>query len=452
MAIPGDNYVLRLREIDGTLIHMNVLDLAHTSATERAALIEWGFGRLASVDLAGFSILRFDPLGNMVGQFSKTLCSFNGIECGNFELETGTLLPMIDGFLLAGTAKHIFNGVQHPFVMRMDTAGNVRWARKYVADVGHPTTAKVTSMVGLEPPNRFLVSAISSDEETWLFEIDGNTGEIMSARLQWNLRIRRLRRTTLGVLAVGETNTLISPEPAILALHSVTAKPLWLRTATWENQGPDIGVRWFDIAEGENVLLVVGNAVGHVNEISPWMAFLDKSSRPTPGNFIKIMEPALGKDPVRLRAVFNHQDLVIPLKGDADAVNSIFCVTGDVNKQPWSFAIGEDGTLHWQKRIELPEGSTGREVPIIWPSFEEIITGGFATTGSVSRGFIASSPVTNGRGSVDCSEETKVTFPEGVLYPHTGTPPDEALSMRTLDWFADQGRNVEVKKGCLKLQ
>ena len=449
MAIPGDNYVLRLREKDGTLVHMNVLDLAHVSATERAALVEWGFGARASVDLAGFSILRFDPLGNMLGQFSKTLCSFSGIECGNFELETGTLLPMIDGFLLAGTAKHIFNGVQHPFVMRMDTKGNVRWARKYVADVGHPTTAKITSMVGLAPP-RFLLSALSSDDETWLFEIDGNTGEILSSRLQYALRIRRLRLTSLGVLAVGETNTLISPEPVILALDSVTTKPLWMRTATWENQGPDIGVRWFDIAEGKDVLLVVGNAVGHVNEISPWMAFLDKNSKPTPADLIKVIELMPAKD-VRLRAVFNHQDIVIPLTG-GDTVNSIFCVTGDVQKQPWSFAIGEDRTVHWQKRIELPEGSEGREVPIIWPSFEEIITGGFATTGSVTRGFIASSPVTIGRGSVDCSEETKVTFPDGVLYQHTPLPGDEPLAMRTLDWFADQGRDVDVKKGCLKLQ
>jgi hypothetical protein len=450
MAIRGENYVLRLREKDGTLVHMNVLDLAHTGPAERAALVEWGYGLRASVDVAGFSILRFDPLGKVVGQFSKTLCSFSGLECSNFELETGTLLPMIDGFLLAGTAKNIFNGVQHPFAMRMDNAGNVRWTRKYVADGGHPTTAKITSMVPLDRQDRFLLSAISSDDDTWFFQIDGNTGALMSSRLWWNLRIRRLRRTSLGVLGVGETNTLLNPEPSILAVDSTDATPLWLRTATWENQGPDTGVRWFDIAEGKDVLLVVGNAVGHVNEISPWMAFLDKNSLPRPAETIKVIVPELGKDPVRLRSVVNHQDVVIPLKDTT--VNSIFCVTGDVQKQPWSFAIGEDMTVHWQKKLRLPEMAEGREVPVNWPSFEEIITGGFSTGGSTPRAFIASSPVTNGRGSETCSEQTAVTFPEGVLYQHWQRAFDEELSMRTLDWSSDQGRDVDVRKGCLNLQ
>jgi hypothetical protein len=449
MAIPGDNYVLRLREKDGTLIHMNVLDLAHTGPTERAALVEWAYGPRATVDVAGFSILRIDPLGKIVGQFAKTLCSFPGLECGNFELETGTLLPVIDGFLLAGTAKNIFNGVQHPFAMRMNNAGDVRWARKYVADVGHPTTAKITSMVPLEKPN-FLLSALSSDDETWLFQIDGSTGDVTSSRLMSSLRIRRLRRTSLGVLAVGETNTLLSPEPAILALDSTTATPIWLRTSTWEKPDPDSGVRWLDIAEGKDVLLVVGNAVGHVNEISPWMAFLDKNSLPTPADIIKVIVPELGEQPVRLRSVVNHQDIVIPIK--EGAVNSIFCVTGDLQKQPWSFAIAEDGTVHWQKKLLLPEKSEGRQVPIIWPSFDEIITGGFATTGSTSRAFIASSPVINGRGSMTCSEETAVTFPKAVLHQHARLPSYDPLSMRTLDWSSDQGRELDGKKGCLNLQ
>ena len=83
MAIPGENFVLRLHETDGTLIHMNVLDLAVTSATERVALVEWAYGIRTTADTAGFSILRFDPLGNVLGQISKTLCSFAGLECGN---------------------------------------------------------------------------------------------------------------------------------------------------------------------------------------------------------------------------------------------------------------------------------------------------------------------------------------------------------------------------------
>ena len=450
MAIPGENFVLRLHETDGTLIHMNVLDLAVTSATERVALVEWAYGIRTTADTAGFSILRFDPLGNVLGQISKTLCSFSDLECGNFQLETGFLVPLIDGFLVAGTATNIFTGVQHPIAMRMDHAGSVRWAHQYVADVGHPTTAKITSIVPIQIPNRYLISAISSDDETWLFQIDAGSGMIVSSRLVWFMRTRRLRTTSLGILAVGETNTLISSEPAIMALDSMTAIPLWLRTFTWEDEGPDTGVRWFDIAEGSDVLLVVGNVVGHVNEVSPMMAFLDKRSLPTPGDIIKVLVPTLGDDPVRLRAVINHQDLVIPLaSGD---VYSAFCVTGDVNQQPWSFAITEDQTLLWQKKLRIPAASKGRQVPVIWASFEEIISGGFVTTGSTPRGFLASSPVTNGRGSINCSDETAVTFPNGTLHEHRSLGEDEPLTMRTLDWGSDQGLDLDVKTGCLDLQ
>ena len=218
---------------------------------------------------------------------------------------------------------------------------------------------------------------------------------------------------------------------------------------TWEDEGGDRGVRWFDIAEGNNVLLVVGNIVGHTNnEISPMMAFLDKHSAPSPGDFIKIFVPAEGDSPVRLRSVINRQDLVIPLEGGD--VYSAFCVTGDVNKQPWSFAIAEDQTLLWQKKLRTPAMSEGREVPVIWPSFEEVITGGFTTTGSSTpRGFIASSAMTNGRGTSDCSEETHVTFPEGTLHAHRSLGEDEPLTMRTVEWSTDQGQDLDVEKGCL---
>ena len=451
MAIPGENFVLRLHEKDRMLIHMNVLDLAVVSATERAGLVEWAYGAITTADTAGFSIIRFDPLGNVLGQFSQTLCTLPGVECGNYQLETGTLVPLSDGFILAGTATHLFTGVQNPIAMRMDFLGKVRWAHTYVADVGHPTTAKITSIVPLQTPNRYLISAVSSDDETFLFQIDGGSGIITSSRLVWFMRGRRLRMTTLGVLMVGESNGLESPEPLIFAFDPMTASPLWIRGFMWEDEGGDIGVRWFDIAEGNDVLLVVGNVVGHLmNDISPRMAFLDKHSLPTPGAIIKILVPTLGDDLVRLRAVINHQDLVIPLTGGT--INSAFCVTGDVNNQPWSFAIAEDETLLWQKKLRTPAGSEGREVPIIWPSFEEIISGGFVTTASIPRGFIASSAMINGRGSKNCSIETNVTFPTGTLDNRNPLPEDEVLAMHTLDWASDQGPDLDVTVGCLDMQ
>jgi len=452
MAIPNDNYVLRLHEKDGTLVHMNVLDLVHVSATDRAALVEWGYGLRGSVDTAGFTVLRFNAAGSVIGQFSKTLCSFPGLECGNFALETGQLVPMTDGFILAGTASNIFTREPHPIAMRMDMLGRVRWSRKYVAEVGHPATAKITSIVPLDAPDRLLISAFSSDDETWLFQIDGKTGNLASSRLVSYMNVRRLRRTTLGVLAVGETTSAFPyPEPAILALDLVNAVPQFVRSATWENQGGDIGVRWFDIAEGKDVLLVVGNVVDHLgNDRAPWLAFLDKNSVPRPADIIRVMTPALGDDLIRLRRVTNHQDVVIPLK-DFD-VSSFFCVTGAIKDQPWSFAIAEDQRLLWQKQLRTPAGSTGLQVPVIWPSYHEIIMGGLVATSSVSRGFIASSAFINGRGRANCSEETKVAFPDGQLRQHSPLPSDEPLRMHVVDWSSDEGRDLDVKAGCLNLQ
>lgn len=453
MAIPGENYVLRLHETEGTLIDMNVLDLAVTGTTERAALVEWTFGTRGAPNMAGFSILSFDPLGNVLGQISKTLCSFSDFECGNFRLETGTLLPMFDGFLIAGTATDIFSSVQTPIAIRLDTAGIIRWAHKYTADLGHPSTAMITSIVPLQTPDRFLISAISSDDDTWLFQIDGVSGAITDSSLVSDTHIRRLRMTSLGVLAVGEVVPFGGPpnvEPVVIAYDSMTAAPLWMRTYTWPNEGGDIGVRWLDIAEGSDVLLVAGNVADHLGELSPMMASLDKASLPTPGDIIKVVVPTLGDSPVRLRAVINRQDLEIPLKGAA--VFSAFCVTGDANNQPWSFAIKDDLTLLWQKQLRVLAGSQGREVPVIWPSYEEIISGGFVTTGSTPRGFIASSAVTNGRGVSTCSVETEVAFPEGTLFAHRPLPEADPLNMQTLDWFLDQGTDLQVLRGCLDIQ
>jgi len=123
-----------------------------------------------------------------------------------------------------------------------------------------------------------------------------------------------------------------------------------------------------------------------------------------------------------------------------------------VNKQPWSFAIAEDQTLLWQKKLRIPAMTEGREVPVVWASFEEIISGGFFTTGSTPRGFVASTPVTNDRGSATCSVETGVTFPEAELDARPSLPPILPLVMRALDWSTDEGRDLDVKKGCLDMQ
>jgi hypothetical protein len=49
-------------------------------------------------------------------------------------------------------------------------------------------------------------------------------------------------------------------------------------------------------------------------------------------------------------------------------------------------AIAEDQMLGCEKKLRIPATSTGREVPVVWASFEEILSGGFVTTGSTQRG------------------------------------------------------------------
>jgi hypothetical protein len=313
--------------------------------------------------------------------------------------------------------------------------------------------AKITSIVPLQAPDRYLVSAFNSDDETFLFQIEGATGRIAASSLLGDVRIRRMRMTSLGVLAVGEKgSSSLNPEPLIMAFDPMSGRELWARYWIHEDEGGDRNVRWYDIAEGNKVLLVVGNFVGHLptDEVFPMMAFLDKESRPVPGAPIKVIKPA-GAEAIRLRSVINHQDLVIPLTGDT--INSFFVVTGDVNKQPWSFAIAEDQTVLWQKALKLPAGSEGRQAPVVWPSYEEVISGGFVKTGSVQRGFIVSSPFTNTRGTGNCSEETKVTFPpDSKLHPELGPLTADPLTMHDVDWFTEPGRNLMAKKQCLDLQ
>ncbi len=198
------------------------------------------------------------------------------------------------------------------------------------------------------------------------------------------------------------------------------------------------------------MLLVVGNVGGRFGDDSPMMAFLNKAKLPTTTDVIKTLVPMLGDDPVRLRAVVNHQDLVIPLKG-GDTF-SAFCVTGEVKQQPWKFVIKDDGTLLFQKKLRIPDGAKGSETPVVWASFEEIVTGGFVTTGSTPRGFIASSPVTNARGSSTCSAETMVIMGEDHLYAEQGVLGFEILNMHMTDWSISEGKDLDVLRGCLDVQ
>lgn len=450
MAIPNENYVLRLHEKEGSLYHMRVLDLLVTGPAERTALVEWGYGR--PMDQAGFSVIRFDPLGKVLSQFSKTLCLFSNVECGNYSLETGSLIQMKDGFIIAGTATNIYTGVPHAIAIRVDNVGNIRWGRKYVHDIGHPSTSKIMSIVPLATPDHFLISASTSDDDTILYTIEGGSGTLLESHMLYDTVVYRLRRTSFGVLAVGALlKGGLNPSPAIFAFTDTDVRPLWVRWAIWEKERGEHGIRWFDVAEGESKLLLIGNEGGHFGDDSPMMTLLDKSMLPKTTDVIKTFVPTLGDKPVRLRSAVNHQDLVIPLTTGGDTF-SAFAVTGEVDQQPWLFVIKDDGTMLFQKKLRIPDGAQGGASPVIWASYEEIISGGFVKTGSTPRGFIASSPVTNLRGTSMCSAETPVVLVEDHLYAEIGLLGLDPLNMHMTDWSIDEGRDVDVKMGCLDLQ
>ena len=460
MATPGENFVLRLLEAvdQPNLVHMNVLDVAVAGVADTVALVEWAYGIGASprVTLAGFSVLRFDLHGNLMWQLSRELCTFNNLECGQWEIE-GHLARTSNGVIVAGSGTKIDDPARKAllFAMRIDDVGAVLWARTYAPKDPIPEYARIASIAPMSVADHFLIAANTFfDDDAWLFEIDGG-GKVVNSALMPFLTVRRLRATpTQGIFAVGSLSNLPPlnmTHAAILNIDPARFSMRWQRNYFYGGESFLRGVRWFDIAEGDHSLLVVGNFVSDVTEVSPMMAFVETDAAgPRVGDVRSAFVPAKGDHPVRLRGVASFVEEIVPLAGAKRKAR--FAVSGDVEQQPWQFLIDENGVIEWQKSYRISAGATGKLAPIRWPAFQHILAGGSIATGSRQRGFLTSSPLTPQPSDLHCSTGIAVDFLDQVLYQQQALPELETLTLEARDCYHDAGPLLRVKKGCLDSQ
>ena len=422
MPIPGENSVIRLKESRASLAHMNVLDVAVAGAADTVALVEWAYGS-AVLDVAGFSLLRTSPRLHSdlfppnwtVWNRSYVLCSADESDCGRFVIERASLARTPDGFIVAGTAINADDNKPTMFAMRVNDAGGVMWVKRYVAKAEPPETLKPGHIVAITPmgaPDRYLVAANAELGDAWLFQIDGNGNVTRSARW-FGLEVRQLRTTATQILMVGAANVDTGAVALVQSLDLKTGDAAWKRAYHDTVHGPYFGWRWYDIAEAEKVLLVIGQHVAMTSEKRTMMAFLDKTN----GDLYSHLEPILSDGaPVRLRSVISRNDEGVPLT--AGAVPSSFVVAGEAANKPWYFRIGEDQAVHWQKSLRTPTGEKGTFRALAWPSYDDIAAGGSIADINTPRGLVSWTSATIGRGKMNCSDQTRLTF---------GEPPLEAM-------------------------
>ncbi|HEX7832386.1 MAG TPA: hypothetical protein VF787_22195 [Thermoanaerobaculia bacterium] len=453
MPIPGETFVLRLREPRPTLVDMNVLDLSWLGAGDPIAMVSWGLGPRASVDFAAFSLISLDPLGNVNWQLSRSLCAFSGVDCAKLQIEQAEIARTSNGVIVAGTAVNLNDGKPHMFAMRVTNKGAIMWARRYGPGVTTMFPGRITAIAPMETPDHFLIAA-ASDADTWLFEIDGNGLPVSASKLE-STHIRRMRLLpTQGICAVGELlagNLHGHVEGFVLSLDPVTGARRWSRTYTYGLEGPEFGLRWFDIAEGSKSLLVVGNHMSWTIEMETLMAFLELDPSAL-GDVRRAMQPGTKTDPVRLRSVAAFTEDLVPL-GPIER-KSRYAVSGESKQKPFEFLIGEDFTIQWQKIVRTPDKTESKLSSVVWPTFDDILLSGHVKTlaSGVTRGFITSSPVTIGRGTPTCSEETNVAFPDHILVSSRVTTPFLPFSINALDCFHEQAPDLIVTRECLDAQ
>ncbi|MGN6183691.1 MAG: hypothetical protein ACTHQM_08570 [Thermoanaerobaculia bacterium] len=442
MPIPGENYILRLKETRASLQRLKVLDVC-SDLVETLVLAAYSHGG-ASTNFAGLLLMRVNPLGVVVFKKSFTLC-FDGF-CGVLDIEQAAFTRAPNGVIVAGTGIHINDGKPHMFAARINDAGTVLWVRRYNHINPLPETllpGHISSITTLGEPERYLIGA-NSEEDAWFFQIDGN-GVIKRTDRFDSGRVMRLRTSGRQVLAAGDTRHITSVDGWIQSFDRMTGVPGWSRR--YRIVEPD-GVTWSDVAEGAGSIMLIGQRTrGITIELEAHVAFVD----PMNGDLQwarTLRDP--DKKPVRVRTVVNRQDEIVPLAGGP--VTSTFAVAGEIGIDPWLFMIGEDRTVAFQKRLRTADGTTAsRSHGIVWPSYEDLVVGG-ATGGSVQRGFIESTSVTNGRGFANCSMETNVQFVDTDLREVGDGMSMLPLTIDSSSLDSEQGPDVNATRGCLDAQ
>jgi hypothetical protein len=440
MPIPGENYVLRLKETRGPLVRMTVLDTCVIGLTDTATLLEWSYG-----SDAGLTLVRMDAAGTVVWSRSQTLCNSAGGDCGKFRIDRGALARAQDGVIVAGSAMFIGGTKPTNFAMRFRDDGAVLWVKRYESIPTPPEELLpdfIDTITPMNDPERWMIAS-NTESDAHVFHIDG-AGNVVQGERWPNTRVRRLRLTPTQILAVGETGILSNMQAFVQGLDRSSGAVVWRRGYWDRTPAPLVGWRWYDVAEGNTSLLAIGQHRNYVDETRPLMAFLDKKN----GDLLAVMQPALGDTRVRLRAVVSRQDVIVPL-APAPAM-ALFAVVGESGPDPWSFLIGEDQLVQWQKRLRLPAGTTGRFNAVVWPSYENIV--GAGTTTGITRGFAASSAYSTTRGTQRCSEETKLAFNKPFLEEQRVGVSVEKMRVDASPLATNQGVALEMTFKCLDAQ
>jgi len=448
MAIPGEDFVHRLHKPSSSLLFARVLDVMTTSARFCVVVVSWAYGTPGNVTVAGFSVLRFDALGNLVWQTSKELSYPDGSERGKWIVENATMVEAVH-HNLAGAAVHAVTGEVMMFGAGFDDPPIMGdppvdvWAKRYYSDIVAPLP-RITSMAKMALVGDSVISA-TYQSRSYLIQVD----ELGSVQKAWELEsvsIQRLRSTpdprffALGTYAFDPS----MPTGGLrMEFDSGTLK--FLAGVRNTDASPVFPLRWTDIALGDKAWCMVGHKYDSAgNEVSPMIAFTNSA-----GYVDWASEPVYGNDPVSVRRVTNHRDVIVT--AGPFPTTSAYAVCGKAGKQPWLMLMNEDRSIQWQKNFRTPSGATGRFETVAWPSYDQVLTGGHFDS-NVPRGVFAASRTVIGHGSSNCGVDAKVSFPERRLETY-GT----STTIRGKNFFDQKtplfdGPMLEIATGCLDME
>ncbi|HXA19191.1 MAG TPA: hypothetical protein VN380_19535 [Thermoanaerobaculia bacterium] len=447
MAIPGEDFVHRLHKPTSPLLFAKVLDVMTTSASFSVVVVSWAYGTPGNVDVAGFSVLRYDALGNVLWQTSKELSYPDGSERGKWIVENATLVEAVH-HNLSGAAVHAVTGDIMMFGAGFDDPAMVGdppvdvWTRRYYSgDITAAPFPRITSMAKMAFVGDSVISA-THQSRSYLIQIN----EIGSVQKAWELdsvAIQRLRST---------------PDPRFFALGTYAFDPTmptgglrmefdagtlsFLDGVRNTDASPVFPLRWTDIALGDKAWCMVGYKYDSAgNEVSPMIAFTNEF-----GYVEWASEPVFGNDPVSVQRVANHRDVIIG--AGPFPTTSAYTVCGQAGKQPWLMLMNEDRSIQWQKNFRTRSGATGRLETLAWPSYDQVLTGGHFDS-DVPRGVFAASRTVLFRGSSNCGVEVNVSFPEMSLETY-GT----STTIRETNFFDQKtplfdGPMLDITTGCL---
>lgn len=446
MAFPGEDYVYRFHEPgpQPALLHARVLDVGVGEASFYATVLaEWAYGD-AGVEVAGFSLIHLDPLGNVKWQLSKTLSV--GTERGPWIIQEASLAESLGQHVIAGTAVHATEDFTIMFCIGIDDPEKpgdppiVRWANHYVLNrTLVPPPLRLSSITTTHAAGGTYLMSVYHTSTSWLIEIFQG-----SVRNSWEIesaRIHRLRLTAgEGILGVGSYWS--NSAGILMSFDSSTFKLRWAES--YNNGSDPYPLRWTDVAEGATSLLVIGHLFdGSLNEVSPMMASLT-----TGGGMKWAAVPTLGDVPVRLRRVSSHRDVVVGVSPFPET--AAFTISGDATQQPWMAVLGEDHAVQWQKFFRTVPPLTGSLESVSWATYDQILTGGSYTVGSgIPRGLYAASRSVVGRGTKRCGVQANVMFPEVQLEQHGTTDFIYGATFTDYALVLDDGPPLAVVPGCI---